>query len=81
MVVPFSLVSSNDALAHHPRHSEREYRANTRNPGRYPFYARSLVSSRLLGEPITAMHESLSLERFATTWIKLLLLFRMLRRG
>jgi carotenoid 1,2-hydratase len=46
-----------------------------------PFYARSLVASRLLGEPITAMHESLSLGRFDTTWAKLLLPFRMPRRG
>jgi carotenoid 1,2-hydratase len=46
-----------------------------------PFYARSLVASRLLGVPVMAVHESLSLERFDTTWVKLLLPFRMPRRG
>lgn len=46
-----------------------------------PFYARSLVSSRLLSESVTAVHESLSLERFDTTWVKLLLPFRMPRRS
>ncbi len=46
-----------------------------------PFYARSLVGSRLLGEPVTAVHESLNLDRFAATWVRLLLPFRMPRRS
>ncbi len=46
-----------------------------------PFYARSLVSGRLLGESVTAVHESLSLDRFAQAWVRLLLPFRMPRRG
>jgi carotenoid 1,2-hydratase len=29
-----------------------------------PFYARSVISAKLLGEPVTLMHESLSLDRF-----------------
>lgn len=45
-----------------------------------PFYARSLVRAQLLNEPVTAVHESLSLERFDTTRVKLLLPFRMPRR-
>ena len=44
-----------------------------------PFYARSLLSSRLLGERVTAMHESLSLERFSAAWVQMLLPFRMPR--
>lgn len=44
-----------------------------------PFYARSLVSSRLFGQPCTAVHESLSLERFRTRWVQALLPFRMPR--
>jgi carotenoid 1,2-hydratase len=44
-----------------------------------PFYARSLIAIQLLGEPVIAMHESLSLERFRTGWVKLLLPFRMPR--
>jgi carotenoid 1,2-hydratase len=46
-----------------------------------PFYARSVLSSRLLGESVTAMHESLSLSRFAANWVQLLLPFRMRREG
>ncbi len=44
-----------------------------------PFYARSLVSSRLMGAPVTAIHESLSLDRFRAPWVKALLPFRMPR--
>ncbi len=46
-----------------------------------PFYARSVLSSRLLGEPVTAVHESLSLDRFRKAWVQLLLPFRMPRRA
>ena len=45
-----------------------------------PFYARSVVNARLLGEPVTAMHESLSLDRFSSPWVRALLPFRMPRR-
>jgi carotenoid 1,2-hydratase len=46
-----------------------------------PFYARSVVTSQLLGTPVTAMHESLSLDRFRSPWVQLLLPFRMPRRA
>jgi carotenoid 1,2-hydratase len=45
-----------------------------------PFYARSLLRTRLAGEDVTAFHESLSLERFASRWVQCLLPFRMPRR-
>jgi carotenoid 1,2-hydratase len=45
-----------------------------------PFYARSMLDTRLLGEPVTAMHESLCLQRFGSRWVQLLLPFRMPRR-
>jgi carotenoid 1,2-hydratase len=45
-----------------------------------PFYVRSLVASRWLGEPVCAMHESLSLDRFRRPWVQALLPFRMPRR-
>lgn len=45
-----------------------------------PFYARSLLSSQLLGEPVTAVHESLSLQRFASPLVQAMLPFRMPRR-
>jgi carotenoid 1,2-hydratase len=44
-----------------------------------PFYARSLVETQLCGERVTAVHESLSLERFQSGWVRLLLPFRMRR--
>jgi carotenoid 1,2-hydratase len=44
-----------------------------------PFYARSLLRTRLFGENTSAMHESLSLSRFDTHWVKALLPFRMPR--
>ena len=44
-----------------------------------PFYARSLLRTRLLGEGATAVHESLSLERFSAGWVQALLPFRMPR--
>lgn len=46
-----------------------------------PFYARSVLSSRLLGEDVIAVHESLSLDRFRTRWVQALLPFRMPRRS
>ncbi|WP_207190881.1 carotenoid 1,2-hydratase [Halochromatium salexigens] len=44
-----------------------------------PFYARSTISAQLLGEPVTAIHESLALTRFKTRWVQMLLPFRMPR--
>lgn len=46
-----------------------------------PFYARSVLESRLFGEPVTAMHESLSLDRFGAPWVQAMLPFRMPRRA
>ncbi|MCJ2066674.1 carotenoid 1,2-hydratase [Methylobacterium sp. J-088] len=44
-----------------------------------PFYARSLLASTLGGEPVRAMHESLSLDRFRNPLVRLMLPFRMPR--
>jgi carotenoid 1,2-hydratase len=46
-----------------------------------PFYARSLVETHVRGAPTLAMHESLSLERFAKPWVRLLLPFRIRREA
>jgi len=46
-----------------------------------PFYARSLLSARLRGEQVTAVHESLSLQRFAMPIVQCMLPFRMPRRA
>jgi len=45
-----------------------------------PFYARSVVRARLLGQHATGIHESLSLDRFASRWVQAMLPFRMPRR-
>ena len=45
-----------------------------------PFYARSVVATRLLDQSVTSMHESLSLDRFRSGWVQMLLPFRMPRR-
>lgn len=45
-----------------------------------PFYARSLLASRLGGEAVRAVHESLSLDRFRNPLVRLMLPFRMPRR-
>ena len=44
-----------------------------------PFYARSVLDTRLLGQNLTAMHESLSLDRFQMPWVQAMLPFRMPR--
>jgi carotenoid 1,2-hydratase len=45
-----------------------------------PFYARSLVQTEWLGESVIAVHESLSLTRFARLPVQAMLPFRMPRR-
>ena len=45
-----------------------------------PFYARSVVASRLNGEDVMLMHESLSLDRFRSPVVQAMLPFRMPRR-
>ncbi len=44
-----------------------------------PFYARSLISAALFGERVVSVHESLSLKRFASPVVRLMLPFRMPR--
>jgi carotenoid 1,2-hydratase len=44
-----------------------------------PFYARSLLSTELQGESVQAVHESLSLTRFASPVVQAMLPFRMPR--
>lgn len=44
-----------------------------------PFYARSLLSAKLLGDDVDIMHESLSLDRFRSPIVQAMLPFRMPR--
>jgi carotenoid 1,2-hydratase len=46
-----------------------------------PFYARSVVATRLCGSLVRGVHESLSLDRFASPWVQCLLPFRAPRRS
>ena len=46
-----------------------------------PFYTRAAVRSRLLGEDVVSVHESLDGDRFGSRWVKGLLPFRMPRRA
>ncbi|MBV8973437.1 MAG: hydratase [Sphingomonadaceae bacterium] len=46
-----------------------------------PFYVRSALATRLLGEDCAAVHESLSLDRFRMGLVRAMLPFRMPRRG
>lgn len=44
-----------------------------------PFYARSVLRTHLLGEPVEAVHESLDCDRFARPWVQAMLPFRVPR--
>lgn len=46
-----------------------------------PFYARSVLSSRLCGEPVLSVHESLSMRRWCLPVVQTMLPFRMPRRA
>ncbi len=46
-----------------------------------PFYSRTALATRLFGEDVMAVHESLSLDRFRSPIVQWMLPFRMPRRG
>ncbi len=46
-----------------------------------PFYARSVIDTRLYGTEVVAIHESLSLDRFRTPVVQAMLPFRIPRRA
>ncbi|GEO39394.1 hypothetical protein SAE02_35420 [Skermanella aerolata] len=43
------------------------------------FYARSVLNTRIAGQPVTAMQESLLFDRFSAGWVQALPPFRMPR--
>ncbi len=45
-----------------------------------PFYARSVIQTRLRGHDVTAVHESLEMARFTAPWVQAMLPFRVPRR-
>lgn len=44
-----------------------------------PFYARSVIETRLAGQAVTAVHESLDMRRFTAPWVQAMLPFRVPR--
>jgi carotenoid 1,2-hydratase len=44
-----------------------------------PFYSRSILKTRLRGEEVVSVHESLDLDRFTSRVVQLMLRFRMRR--
>ncbi len=44
-----------------------------------PFYARSVIRTRLCGQDVTAVHESLDMRRFTAPWVQAMLPFRVPR--
>lgn len=44
-----------------------------------PFYSRSMLDGQVSGQPARLVHESLSMDRFRSGWVRLLLPFRMPR--
>jgi carotenoid 1,2-hydratase len=46
-----------------------------------PFYVRSLLRTQLLGENVTAVHESLDIPRLVSLPVQLMLPWRMPRRA
>jgi carotenoid 1,2-hydratase len=49
--------------------------------GRHGMYARSVLSSGLLGETVVSMHETLNVPRLTSTAMQLMLPWRMPRTG
>jgi carotenoid 1,2-hydratase len=46
-----------------------------------PFYSRTALASRMFGEEVKAVHESLSLDRFRSPVVQWMLPFRMPRKA
>jgi carotenoid 1,2-hydratase len=46
-----------------------------------PFYSRTALASRIFGEDVAAVHESLSLDRFRSPVVQWMLPFRMPRKA
>lgn len=66
-----------------PRHTRADAGSTprvTRTLTDSPFYARSVIETRLGGETVTAVHESLDMRRFTRPWVQAMLPFRVPRR-
>ena len=92
----FSPDGRHQAFEEPPRHRlptsawriARQVRAEAQPPPRLvrtledtPFYVRSQIASRLLGEDVTSIHETLDVPRVVSLPVRLMLPWRMPRRG
>ena len=77
--VPGGRITKNETLTAAFRRITRAELGVERSLTDSPFYARSLVRTRLLGRDALAMHEVLSAERLRRGWVRFLLGFRMAR--
>jgi carotenoid 1,2-hydratase len=68
-------------VARHTRSDNPEAARVNRTLEDGPFYARSVLQTHLLGEPALAVHESLSLQRWRSPVVQMMLPFRMPRRS
>ena len=78
-LTPAVLPRSRWGVARHTRADAGFAPSVTRTLLDSPFYARSVLGTRVNGEAVTAMHESLSMDRFRTPWVQAMLPFRVPR--
>jgi carotenoid 1,2-hydratase len=76
---PVELPPTRWNIARHTRAEDRQSVRIVKTLESAPFYARSLIATRMLGLRGLAMHESLSLDRFRSRWVQTMLPFRMPR--
>lgn len=75
----FALPDTGWRMARETRADVTAYATVARTLEDTPFYARSVVRTRLLGTDVYAMHERVDLQRFTAPWVQFLLPFRMKR--
>jgi len=74
-----ALPSTGWRLPRHTRAEPGEHARLVKTLEDGPFYSRSLLSTTLAGSAAPTIHESLSLDRFRSPWVRCLLPFRMPR--
>ena len=85
---PFTPAAQREKLPVTPWRVDRGIRSDAGNPSRVletledsPFYARSLLQTQLLGEQVTAVHETLQPLRLNNMAVRMMLPWRMPRRA
>lgn len=81
MLPPVAPLPSTLWLMERKTRADRGHAAVVRTWEDAPFYARSTLTSRLFGEPVMAVQESLDMDRFASPIVQFMLPYRMPRVG